>query len=240
MEPVAPKLKALRERAEPKVTIRAMAEALGLALSTYAAYEDTKKSKREFLPVPFARRVADILVLHGIERAEVMELAGVVPRESAPEGRDIHEDRLEVIGSVAAGIWREQSHWRAEERYTIVVPPSPIKGAVRFAVRVDGQSMDKVIPPGSELECIDVRASGLSPRPGDLVIVERTAHDLTEMTCKRLVREDDRWLLRCESTSPEFQTDIEIGNPDADVHHDDHVRVIGIVVRAHQQHFFKR
>lgn len=97
--------------------------------------------------------------------------------------------------------------------------------------------MELAFQPGSYLECISTQGSGIQPRPGDLVIVERVAHDLTEMTCKRLDVLDGEWILRCESTQPEFQEVIRIGKPDVEHYGDDEIRVIGIVVRSVQEQF---
>lgn len=146
---------------------------------------------------------------------------------------DSEAEEIEVVGTVAAGVWQEQS--RPFDKYSIKVGPSPIGGAERFAVEVHGRSMDKTIPPGSILECVRAIA-GVAPRDGDLVIVERTAHDLTELTCKRLHVEGGQWVLRAESNSAEFNKDIMIGNLDENHHNDNETRVIGIVVRSYQSH----
>jgi SOS-response transcriptional repressor LexA len=141
------------------------------------------------------------------------------------------------VGKVAAGLWREQAQFSDAERFKIKVGPGPIGGAERFAVLAEGRSMDLVIPDGSILECVRVAAS-VPPREGDLVIVERRAHDLTEMTCKRLIMKDGEWALHAESTLPEFSEDIPIGVPSEDYHlNDETIRVIGIVVRSYQSHF---
>jgi len=148
---------------------------------------------------------------------------------------------LKVIGAVAMGVWREQTYWDEDEQYWIEVGPSPIRGAERFAVRSEGYSMEKVIPPGSDLECLRVQFGRVEPAAGDLVIVERHNHDLTELTCKRLdIDETGDWILRCESDRPEFLEPIRLGRPDADLFVDNEVRVIGIVIRAQQNHFRRR
>lgn len=97
--------------------------------------------------------------------------------------------------------------------------------------------MDLTIQPGAVLECIRV-FNEVEPQAGDLVIVQRQRHDLLETTCKRLVRRaDGDWELRCESTKPEFQEPIPIGQPDNGLFTDDEIRIIGIVVRSYQLHF---
>lgn len=148
---------------------------------------------------------------------------------------------LKVAAAVAAGVWREQTEWPQDEQYDIEVGPSPIPGAERFAVQMQGASMNKVIPPGSDLECLRVGFNAdVVPQVGQLVIACREAHGLTEMTCKRLDRDGDEWILRAESYSPEFQEPIRLGPVSSDIYVDNEIRIIGIVVRAQQSHFNPR
>ena len=102
----------------------------------------------------------------------------------------------------------------------------------RFAVRMDGLSMNRTIQPGADLECLYVKFSPVAPRPGDLVIVERKAHDLVELTCKRLAKDGEEWVLLCESYEPEFQEPIRIGKPDDGDFTDNETCVVGIVLSA--------
>lgn len=212
----------------------AAAQAFGWTTSTYTSHENGTRG----FGVDEARRYGKalgknpgwLLALDKVQPAEV-ELTTSASR--AP-------DKLTVKGAVAAGIWREQTEWPADEWYDIEVGPSPVPGVERFAVRLEGFSMDRTIPPGSDLECIRVSYGQIEPQIGDLVIAERTNHDLTELTCKRLDRDGDDWVLRCESTKPEFQAVIRVGRPDADAVTDDETRIIGIVVNAQQRHFGRR
>lgn len=206
----------------------AAAEAFGWQPSAYRHHEN---GTRQF-DVTTAQRYARALK---VSPGWLLALDAVQP--ATPE---VEEAELIVLGSVAAGVWLEQSQWPEDMRYSITVGPSPVAGGERFAVQMDGYSMDKIIPPGSVLECLRVSFGLVEPAAGDLVIVERVAHDLTEMTCKRLDRDGDKWILRAESSRPEFAKPIEIGNPSADDHVDNGVNVIGIVLKAHQQHYRPR
>lgn len=240
MDRVTTKLKRLRESAIPKVSIRAMADALEMPPSTYAAYEDPKKFKKPLLPFDLAKRIAGILAPHGVHSASVMELAGLSNDGQIASAANSGRELLEVTGAVAAGIWREQTNWPPEQRHMIEVGPNPYPGSERFALRNEGLSMNRTIPPDSDLECLRVAFGSVEPRPGDLVIVERTSHDLTEMTCKRLDVEGEDWVLRCESYEPEFQYSLKIGRPDNGIFTDDEIRVVAIVLSAQQRHFRAR
>lgn len=236
MQSAALKLKELRNRSAPRVTVRAMAAALNMPPSTYAAYEDPAKFKKILLPFDLAKRIAGVLEAHGVPKSDVMALAGLQLHEA--EGMPISDrEVLTVSASVAAGVWREHADWPAEDRYPLEVGPAPFKDAERFAMRMDGYSMDLTIPPGSDLECLRVAFGVVDPVPGDLVIVERHNHDLVEMTCKRLDRDGDEWILRMESSKPEFQDIIRLGRPSRDLFTDQETRVVGIVIKAHQNHF---
>lgn len=235
MVSIAPKLKELRNRTGPKrLSSRVVADALGMPASTYAAYEDPNKFKKPIIPFDLAKRLADLFADHGVPRSETMALAGVtgeLTQATAP--RDAADDEwVEVSGSVAAGRWLAQTDWPTGERYEVRFGPPPFPGAKRFSVRMEGLSMNRTIQPGADLECLWIKFSAIPPAPGDLVIVERHAHDLTEMTCKRLDRDEKGWLLRAESTEPEFDEPIRIGEPDPEAVTDDGVNVIGIVLSA--------
>lgn len=161
---------------------------------------------------------------------------GVMPRV----GGTSPYERLQVLGAVAAGVWREQTEWPEEDRYFIEVGPNPVAGGQRFALRMEGHSMDKLIPPGSDLECLRTTFGEIEPVPGDIVIVQRDRHDMHELTCKRLDHDGQNYILRAESTRPEFQEPIIIGRPDSDNFCDDGVTIIGIVLRAHQKLYSRR
>jgi SOS-response transcriptional repressor LexA len=213
----------------------AAAAARGWTTSTYTSHEnatrgfgvdEAKKYARAFRVNP-----GWLLALDQVKVPEVQLL------DSEPPAKDT----LWVQGSVAAGVWREQIAWPKDEWYQIEVGPPLRPGLERFALRMDGYSMDKTIPPGSNIEAIRVAFGNIVPQDGDLVIAERRRHDLVEMTCKRLRQNGETWELHCESTRPEFRDMvITIGSPNADEVTDDETRIVGIVVNAQQSHFRRR
>lgn len=235
MDPVTLRLKSLRNRTSPKISVRKVAEALGIPASTYAAYEDPSKYKKPILPLPLAKQIADIFEPLGISRGETLELAGLtgaLGELGTSQTNNDDEDWLEIRGSVEAGVWRAQSEWPAGECYLVRFGPSKYSRGQRFGIRMEGLSMNKTILPGSDLECLYVKFSPIPPKPGDLVIVERKAHDLVELTCKRLAMNGDEYVLLCESSEPEFQEAIPIGKPDNGDFTDNEISVVGIVLSA--------
>ena len=109
-------LKELRQAARPVLTLRAMAEKLGMPSSSYARYEDASDFKRPYLPVDLARRVAAVLADHGVDPAAVMELAGLsgeadaVPiltageQELLDQFRALDADRRQLILQLIAAL----------------------------------------------------------------------------------------------------------------------------------------
>lgn len=205
--------------------------------SSYAAYESELKFKKPIIPLDLAKRIADVLEPRGVPRADVLALAGVTGDlagiVSSPS-RQASENWLLVTGAVAAGVWKANSEWPASDQYYVNFGESEYPEGHRFAVRMEGKSMNRTIMDGADLQCLYTKFSSIPPQAGDLVIVERRNHDLIELTCKRLDREGDQFVLRCESYEPEFQEPVFIGKPDSDSFTDDEVRVIGIVLSAKQ------
>lgn len=175
----------------------------------------------------------------GIAAALELDLSEFIAGVSA----SVEPDVIKVIGTVEAGAWREQAQWPEEQWYDLEVHPSPVSDVDRFGLRVEGFSMDKVFPPGTELDCLRIKfgEGPLRPEPGDIVVVQRRNGDLYETTCKRLeLAPDGIYQLRAESTRPEFQEPIPLGRPDRDHHVDTGIEIIGIVNQAYQRHFRRR
>lgn len=150
-------------------------------------------------------------------------------------------ERIAVIGRVQAGAWSEYPAWPQDDWYWIEVDPTPHPGAERYALEMVGHSMDKIIPPGSIIECLRVfSGDGPIPRSGDIVVVERQRNDLFEMTCKRLeIQPDGIQILHCESHRPEFSEPVFIGKPDDGAFCDNGTRIVAVVDKATQR-FYRR
>lgn len=184
---------------------------------------------------------ADVVV--GLARAMKVDLKAFIRGTTLePVTTSSAKFLMKVTGAVAAGVWLEQTDWPPEEQYEVEVAPLVGREATleRFLVEVRGYSMDKTIPPGSVLDCVRIKYTEIAPEDGDLVIVERNAHDLTEMTVKRLRRGEDGWELHAESTKPEFQEVLKWSPPDPDLHVDNEVEVTAIVLEARQLHRRRR
>ncbi|MGW8202617.1 XRE family transcriptional regulator [Sphingomonas bisphenolicum] len=97
MPAVGPKLKALRLGAKPALSIRRIAEELGIGHSRYQYFEDPNRYKKSALPIELTRSLAEVLGRYGVEPAEVMVLAGLTDLEAEPEAREIESQRPTII-----------------------------------------------------------------------------------------------------------------------------------------------
>ncbi len=95
--PVNLRLKQMREACEPRLTVRATADALDMPSSTYAAYEDPKKFKKPTLPVPLAKKLATLFSAHGIDAGDVLALAGMNEEGALLPSPDELADRLDAV-----------------------------------------------------------------------------------------------------------------------------------------------
>lgn len=83
------RLKELRKSAKPGLTIRGMADALGIGHSRYAYFEDPNRFKKRELPLDLTRQIAAVLASRGVDPAQVMLLAGLKGIEAEPEARAV-------------------------------------------------------------------------------------------------------------------------------------------------------
>lgn len=173
---------------------KAAAEAMGVSPATYIQHENGIRGYPADRADRYAKffRVRPEWLLYGKQSGDkVVELG----------------PRLFVVGEVAAGVFSEA--WRKPEDEWEAFTGRPDFGAPaseRFGLRVVGDSMNELYPPGTILECVNYY--GHEPIPnGKRVIVQRTKVDGTvEATVKEYVKADDgvEWLVP-RSTNPAYQ-----------------------------------
>lgn len=138
----------------------------------------------------------------------IVERLGVAT-ESSASGQIIDLDQvaegMPVLGTAQAGAWLEAIvRDRVEERIPVNRDPR-YPFAEQYALRVSGNSMDQIIPDGSYVICVNFDQSGLPLRPGLIVHVEQTKHDLSEVTIKEIALENGRLVLIPRSSDPDFK-----------------------------------
>lgn len=142
---------------------------------------------------------------------------------------------LFIKGSVQAGYFAEawevpEDEW---ERYTgradVAAPVSR-----RFGLRVVGDSMNEIYPPGTILDCVALDPFGAGEiENGKRVIVRRKRfNDGVETTVKEYFRDADgiEWLVP-RSRNPAFQAPFRCDEPGEGI---EHIEIIGIVVASIQ------
>lgn len=172
-------LKAIRK--QRGMTQAEVAERAGVEQPTYQRWE-TGKREPESLAQLFS--LANAL---GVEPGALID-----PSAAVPIG-----PRLFVKGEVAAGTWKPavewpEPDWQAFNGRADVTADKEF----HFGLRVAGDSMDMVYPPGTIVECVSL-FGGAEALPGKRVILLREdEHGLFEATVKELVERDDGlWLV---------------------------------------------
>lgn len=170
------------------------------------------------------------------EMQPLAELLGMVEADPTKQDQILSVSDIPHWGRVAQGVWMEESALSPDVEMNSV-PYDRFSGdgpiADLFAVTPEGTSMNLCFLPGSKLICRRVPSDFGTIRSGDYVIVQRTAHDLWELTCKRLeIDEDGISWLHSESSDAKFAEPWRIGAPDEDHHLDVEINIIGKVIRA--------
>lgn len=141
------------------------------------------------------------------------------------------------LGKVAQGVWLEETLSSGEECKTVAYDrmqgdPSPDH---LFAVTPEGESMNLRFMPGTQLICRRTPFGNGIYNSGDYVIVQRKAHELVELTVKRLEIDDagQHWL-HSESSDERYKEPWPVGSPSVDHHDDTEIAVVAKVIRAVQ------
>jgi transcriptional regulator with XRE-family HTH domain len=209
------RLREVRER-RGYTSAKSAAEAMGASIATYIQHESGVRGYPATKADRYAKffRTTPEWLLYGREAAP------------APLG-----PQLFVKGAVAAGVWRDAEEWLEERwdsftgRADITVPHSQ-----RFGLRVEGNSMDLVYPPGTILECVKYYGDEAIPN-GKRVIVERKKQcGEIEATVKEYMKDSDgvEWLVP-RSSNPAFQTPFRCDDPGAGI---EIIQIAAIVVAA--------
>lgn len=161
MNNIPDRLKELRTRAG--LSVRATAEALGMPATTYQAYEDRAKFKKPMLPLDLARRIAAVFQESGLDKADVLALAGLDEDEAssvqimpAAADRVLEEMGLAVVPELELGYSMGGGSVFSDYRQTGVVPfkrewlRGMVSGAMSdlFVARGEGDSMQPTLLDG--------------------------------------------------------------------------------------------
>lgn len=213
------RLKSARERAGYQ-SAKAAAEAMNIPVATYIQHENGSRGFPSDRAARYGRffRVPPEWLLYGKNPTDKLTTLG---------------PQLYVIGEVAAGLFKEA--WRLDPEDWVAYTgradvASPIEK--RFGLKVVGDSMDLLYPPGTVLDCVEFDPFHDAPVPsGKRVVIHRVKNDgTTESTVKELVRDADgiEWLVP-RSSNPSHRA-IRGDQPDSpDIKR---VEIFGVVVAS--------
>lgn len=168
------------------LTQAGLAERMGVEQPTVQRWE---KGKRE----PSLGQLIDLAKVLDVEPGALID-----PSIAVSIG-----PRLFVKGEVAAGVWRRAFELAQDEWQSFTGRADVSANAEhRFGLRVVGDSMNEVYPPGTIVECVSVFGH-IEPEPGRRVVVLRTnENDEVEATVKELVEQEGELWLVPRSTNP--------------------------------------
>lgn len=212
------RLRKAREKAG-YASARSAAEAMGAAVATYSQHENGTRG----FPIKTAERYAAFFKVP-------VEWLTLGIQHNDPDSFIQLGPRLYVKGEVAAGVWKEAWEFDADD-WEVFTGRADIAAPIRtrFGLRVKGDSMNLIYPPGSIVEC--VAYDDRTIENGRRVIVRQQRQDgRLETTVKELVTDQEGvvWLVP-RSTNPAFQAPIRMDRPDPDV---EKIEIIGIVVSS--------
>lgn len=113
---------------------------------------------------------------------------------------------IPLVGEIAGGVWTEVRENQDPEYERVPVAPDPrYPPDCQYALRINGQSVNRVAQDGIIIICVDVMAAGIEIRENDLVWVERHRGGLVEATVKRIRKGKGGLELWPESDDPRYQ-----------------------------------
>lgn len=88
---------------------------------------------------------------------------------------------LPLLGTIAAGVWEEVRSSDDLEHERVPVAPDPRYPAnAQYALKIRGNSVNRIAKDGTVVICVDVVEAGIELRENDLVWVERRLGNLVE------------------------------------------------------------
>lgn len=144
---------------------------------------------------------------------------------------------LPLVGAVSGGVWREIDSLDQDEQ-----PPSPFLPDPRwpadkqFALRVEGESINRIARDGDLIAVVAVEALEKPPANGALVIVEEARDDgaLIRTTAKRLHARGKLAELHADSDDPRWRDVRLIIEPDTGDARLITTRIVGLVTAVHR------
>lgn len=212
---IAKRLRALRIEKGYETAVE-FARRHDLPQSTYLGHENgTRKPKLEALQeYAKALKVPVERITQGVVRISKMPLVESVAN-------------IKVLGLAQAGLWLETDGDAFSDETIPVAADKRFNLKSQFALKIIGNSMNKVFMPNDYIVCVAMDGYSRDPEDGDIVVVERRRAGLVETTVKRL----KEGKLCPESTDAKYQAPIDLS-----AHEDDtEVAITAIVVGSYRK-----
>lgn len=165
-----------------------------------------------------------------IERS-VPYLLGVTDDPAGGATAPPRAEFLPIRYRVAAGVWRE----RDDEAQEFIgegpmPPPDAFSSFPQWWEMVEGESINKIYPPGALVRVIDAIAIGYRPRHDDLVVIERRRNGSAERTVKQVRIRGSRIIVHGASTNKKWNTELDVTEGLID---GDEAEIVGFVAGAY-------
>lgn len=199
-------------------TAKEAAEAFGWNEVTYRSHESGMRN----IPLHVARKYA---LAFGTTPASILGIG--TANDPSPIGNVVG---VPVVATVSAGVFRETDELVGDISLVPSVPRKEIPHSAQYALRVEGESVNKLIPDGSFAICAPYELFPGGAAPGQLVHVVRERAGLFEHTLKQLQQMPDGLGLMPVSTDPRHQQPIKLSSiEDSTV-----VQIRGVVIGSYR------
>lgn len=174
-----------------------------------------------------------------LKLARALETSVEVLMDDAPQfsGQHAEEIELPVAYVCAAGVWKEVDELaQAAPRMEPAAYIPAYAGWRQWLEEIEGDSIDKLIPPGALIHVVDTQQMGYEPTSGDLVVVERSRAGgfIRERTVKQVEFNAGQIELWPRSHNAKYQQPLKL---DHGTEGDDSVeiRIVGKVLQAYMR-----
>lgn len=141
---------------------------------------------------------------------------------------------VKVIGTAAAGLWKELSitsdDYYGMEDIPVVENPR-FAGKEQYALLVEGNSINRAIQDGEYAICVAWAELGIEPTTGQYVHVERSRGGLQEVTVKKIQIVGGHVQLWPDSTDTRFQTPLDL----SELEEESEVTIRGLVIGSYRR-----
>lgn len=158
-------------------------------------------------------------------------------RSSKAAAPNAKASALPLVGTVSGGVWRDVDSLDQDEKpLSPFLPDTRWPADRQFALRVEGESINRIARDGDLIAVVSVEALETAPANDALVIVEEARDDgaLIRTTAKRIRRRGKLTELHADSDDPRWRDVRLIIEPDTDDARLITTRIVGLVTAVHK------